>query len=349
MNLPDRFAAWLTINRACNLRCKWCYASTTSFSEKENMNLEVINKSISFLKTLPLKSVILIGGEPTIHPNFFKILEIIGKKDLIPLLVTNGIKLANKNFVEKCKEKNMGTISLSLKAASEEDYLEFTGKKSLKSILIGIKNLNQLGMNYKISVTACKPLFNKFEQIIDLCVKSNAKFLSVDLERPIIVGNATQATNMATPKELAAFVQHVYPKVLKSKIPFNVKMLLPFCLFPEKFIEEMIHNNHLSSGCQIHTGRGIIVDSKGRLLVCNHLCNNPIGKIGVDFSNRKEYYKFRRREGISKLYKIFSHCPDKRCLNCKYWSICGAGCRIRWLHEGADNLIQKGGENHGSA
>ena len=35
---------WITLNRACNLRCKWCYAQDTKFSLLDDMELE---KSIS--------------------------------------------------------------------------------------------------------------------------------------------------------------------------------------------------------------------------------------------------------------------------------------------------------------
>ena len=31
-------AGWLTINRACNIRCKWCYAQGTGFNKKDNVN-----------------------------------------------------------------------------------------------------------------------------------------------------------------------------------------------------------------------------------------------------------------------------------------------------------------------
>ena len=47
--LPSEFASWLTINRACNLCCKWCYASPTRFRGINNMSLKTVQKSITRL------------------------------------------------------------------------------------------------------------------------------------------------------------------------------------------------------------------------------------------------------------------------------------------------------------
>ena len=38
--------SWLNLNRACNLRCKWCYASGTGFSSKDDMSLKLAKELI---------------------------------------------------------------------------------------------------------------------------------------------------------------------------------------------------------------------------------------------------------------------------------------------------------------
>ena len=68
MELPKRFVGWLTVNRSCNLRCQWCYARNMGFSAKDDMSLSLAERCIKIYSDLPMKEVVLLGGEPTIYP-----------------------------------------------------------------------------------------------------------------------------------------------------------------------------------------------------------------------------------------------------------------------------------------
>lgn len=70
MSLTTRFSGWLTINRLCNLNCSWCYAKSIKASKRNDMSMETVDKAVQLFRKMPMESVILIGGEPTIHPNF---------------------------------------------------------------------------------------------------------------------------------------------------------------------------------------------------------------------------------------------------------------------------------------
>lgn len=339
MTLPARFMSWLNINRACNLRCEWCYAGMMDFGRSENMTLDVVQRSIDFMKGLPVKEVILIGGEPTIHPQFLQIVRMLKEAGFRPLVVTNGIEFANREFLEAAIEAGVNNVTTSLKAANEEDYERFTGKKMFSTVMTAIKNLNETGIPHKVCVTVCEDVIEGFDGIIDALIESKPPLFSFDMGRPVIVNGQVQGDGIALPKTMAEFVIKIYPKLLASGITFNIKMLIPFCLFPRSFIETLIKNDHLSSACQIFEGTGIIIDPKGRLLPCNHFCDNPLGQIGIDFSTADEYVQFRLRSDIADFYKTMGSCPAQECVDCKYWQYCGGGCRIHWLRYGADEMI----------
>ena len=48
---PNIDTAWVTLNRACNLRCRWCYAAGTGYKAGDDMSFElfceIINLSAS--------------------------------------------------------------------------------------------------------------------------------------------------------------------------------------------------------------------------------------------------------------------------------------------------------------
>ena len=59
---------WLTVNRACNLRCEWCYAAGEGSAAGRNMPLELARQLLDAAAELGAGSAVLIGGEPTLYP-----------------------------------------------------------------------------------------------------------------------------------------------------------------------------------------------------------------------------------------------------------------------------------------
>lgn len=54
------FSTWLTVNRQCNLKCKWCYAQ--QMDESNNMDLSMAKKLIDISVELELKILNLLEG-----------------------------------------------------------------------------------------------------------------------------------------------------------------------------------------------------------------------------------------------------------------------------------------------
>ncbi len=332
-------SSWLTINRACNLRCEWCYGKGTGFSSSDNMTMETVDKSISFLKDISMNAVILIGGEPTIHPYFFDIVRRIKEAGLEVYVVSNATPFSNKRFLEKTIEAGVSSITVSLKAGNAEDYLMNTGKNSFGKVLKAIRNISQSGISSVVNVTVCEGIIERFDELLEVVDGSGAVAFSIDTGKPVIEGGITSSEETGSPKVLAKFFKDVYPKLKNTGLRISVKFSLPFCLVTEDFIEEIIDDGNLLTGCQMVTGRGIIIDPKGYIIPCNHVYDQKLGRIGDDFSTADEYLSFRQRTDVVKFYDVVSAAPHKNCLQCKYWKMCGAGCKLNWLHYGESELI----------
>lgn len=337
--LPSRFTTWLTINRACNLRCGWCYARSQGFDSEHNMTMETVLNSINLLTGLPVKDVILIGGEPTIHPQFFEIVRLLKQSEFQVSVITNGIAFSSESFLKKALKAGVSGITTSLKASSAGRYEKLTGRKVFPSIMKAIADIESSGIFHKVSITVCKDLFGDFDRMIDAVAQSKASRLSLDMERPVILDGRTYSPGSATPKEMADFFVEIYPRLESCGIEFDVKISVPFCLFPEGFIESIAEKDRIISGCQIFGGSGIIIDPHGKLLPCNHFCDHSLGEMGKDFWDAKSFYAFRRRDDVVNFYKTMSSCPSEACTECSRWEYCGAGCRMHWMYRDANELI----------
>lgn len=337
--LPSRYSSFLTINRSCNLRCEWCYANPERFIGNKNMSLETVEKSINLFKGLPIKSVILIGGEPTIHPDFLTITKMIKEANLSPALITNGIKFKDAHFLQKTLDAGVNSISMSLKGGSTEEYKRSTGRWAFNDVMRGLKNIVESGVNNNLSVVISDDLCANFDMTMDAILNSGVKHFSIDTERPAILNNEAIYSGNFSFKQMATFIVEIYPKLEACGLDFTINISIPFCLFPDGFIEILKKKNRMTSGCPIYTGSAIVIDPSGKLLPCNHFCDNALGELGVDFSTANDYLKFRGREDIKEFYNVLSSYPDEKCKHCNYWQECGAGCRLNWLYKDSKELI----------
>ncbi|MDD5016369.1 MAG: radical SAM protein [Atribacterota bacterium] len=338
--LSGEFGSWLTINRACNLKCSWCYArAIKTGAAKHNMSMGTVRKSVEILADIKVKRVILIGGEPTIHPDFFNIVKIVKESGLTPAVITNSIKFGDYAFLDKAIKLGIGGITTSLKGFSKKEYVLSTGKDMFNVVARAIKNLASCGINHNVSLTIGHGFSGDFEKMLNLFRWAGVNYFSVDMEEPTIVDGEAKYSICSTPKSLADLFVKTYSKLENCGIDFVMKIYVPFCLFPNGFIDDLKRKKRIISGCHVHRGNGIIINPSGKILPCNHFCENSIGEIGKDFSTKDEYLRFRSRPDILEFYNTLSSYPHEKCKACKYWPECGAGCRINWLCFKPEQLV----------
>lgn len=88
----------IAINNYCNLKCSYCFADDMIQENNKNMSIENYIKILKYLTEQNKEHRIgIIGGEPTLHPNFKEILiesnQCAIANDVTFILFTNGIEL----------------------------------------------------------------------------------------------------------------------------------------------------------------------------------------------------------------------------------------------------------------
>lgn len=93
------------ITNTCNLQCQYCFAANTyDIQKQEFLTLSQLDNILNWLQLIEYKAPIqILGGEPTLHPQFR---EIINKIDtcynydsqLMPCVFSNGIFL--KDYID---------------------------------------------------------------------------------------------------------------------------------------------------------------------------------------------------------------------------------------------------------
>jgi uncharacterized radical SAM superfamily Fe-S cluster-containing enzyme len=96
--------ALIEINEACNLACPVCFANATDIhgSHRPLAQIERMLDALVASEGEP-DLVQLSGGEPTIHPEFFEILDAVKRRPIRHVMInTNGVRIAqDPAFVER--------------------------------------------------------------------------------------------------------------------------------------------------------------------------------------------------------------------------------------------------------
>lgn len=97
----------IEVTDACNLRCPTCYAMSGP-ERQTHRSLEQIERMLDLaVRNEEEPSIVQIsGGEPTIHPQFFEIMDAARSRPIQHLMInTNGIRIAREaGFAERLKE-----------------------------------------------------------------------------------------------------------------------------------------------------------------------------------------------------------------------------------------------------
>ncbi len=144
----------------CNLECPICYASSSP-SRKGCRSLEHVTRMLdAVVRNEGRPDVVQIsGGEPTLHPDFFKILDLAKQRPIQHLMVnTNGIRIAREDgFAERLAEYMPGfEVYLQFDSFEASVHHEMRGA-DLRSIRSqAIEKLNRLGVSTSLVVTLKK-------------------------------------------------------------------------------------------------------------------------------------------------------------------------------------------------
>ncbi len=146
----------------CNLTCPTCYAGSSP-SYGRHRTLDEIKKMLDVIVENEKEPdvVQISGGEPTIHPQFFEILDYAKSLPIRHIMLnTNGIRIAKeKDFAARLKTYSPDfEIYLQFDSFKKEVLQELRGADLTKIRTKAIENLNAVNLSTTLVVTLQKGL-----------------------------------------------------------------------------------------------------------------------------------------------------------------------------------------------
>lgn len=166
----------IEVTDRCNLTCPTCYASSSPTYGRHRSLAEIQMMLEAIVKSEGEPDVVQIsGGEPTIHPNFFEIMDLAKQQPIKHLMLnTNGIRIAKDfEFAERLASYMPDfEVYLQFDSFKPEALKQLRGKDLTEVRKQALENLNKLNLSTTLVVTLQKGLNDdEIGEIIDFALK----------------------------------------------------------------------------------------------------------------------------------------------------------------------------------
>ena len=143
--------AIVEINQACNLACPVCFASATDIHGSHRSLPEIAAMLDALVASEGEPDLVQIsGGEPTIHPQFFEVLDLVKARPIRHVMInTNGVRIAqDRAFVERLASYAPRLeVYLQFDSLNDEALMDLRGAKLSRIRQQALEELERVGLS----------------------------------------------------------------------------------------------------------------------------------------------------------------------------------------------------------
>lgn len=162
-------SAYLAISYKCNQHCSFCPCSKEEAKYPYVALSELKKTAEGFVNEQKIDTIVISGGEPTIHPDFLEFLGYTTKElGLHTVVLSNGERYANPQFIEQIKEHadiSKLTAITTIHSQIPEEHEGINGSKgSFERSTNGLRNLCGIGVDVIIKHCITKKNYRDLDQ-----------------------------------------------------------------------------------------------------------------------------------------------------------------------------------------
>lgn len=233
--------SYFNITYRCNNDCIFCAADNGDGDNKSELPVTQFENIITEQNICAGDRIIINGGEPTVHQNFFDILAIAKAKGGYIDIYTNGVKLSNISFVKRLMIYAPMLVRIPIFSANADLHDKLTGRKgNLEKTIRGVSNIIEMqkyaNIKLEIKMLLSKVTYKENLSIAEFFMNTfpSSFFFSIN---PLIISNRVERNSEILVTPLSVMMGEtslVIDVILKRKWKLSLG-LLPFCIVPSKY------------------------------------------------------------------------------------------------------------------
>lgn len=303
---------FLYITTSCNLRCKHCYVGSNRLNDANHISLQNAEKILQYFKTaFGCNKVFLLGGEPTLHPELDKIIDIALEYGYLVSLTSNG--QFESEFFNKISPKKLPTINFSLESPNSETNNKIRGiTANFDKVIDNIKEAKKRNYNVGIECAVSEMNYSDMLEFVPFTLKLGISELYLNY-----IGLTGNAINEVQPVKPEKWIE-LYEKLQEINTQNNNLSIFYAPAFAKKDkFQEFIRDGY--TGCSVRGLEGLHIYPDGNMYLCPVMMDlkHNFGKF--DFNLNK--IVLNKPEELRLCLEV-----DDKCLACQFSMECKGGC-----------------------
>lgn len=305
----------ILLTTRCNLSCKYCFAQEKMSSTRLNMPMENVRRVIDFLKHSQFPIFRVMGGEPTLHPQF---------NEIVLMALDAGMRvdvLSNATWTE-----STAALFARIPPRHLMFLLNIDHPDNYSPAQWAVIQRNLYGMKGRGGITLSFNVFEKHprgDYILDLAQQYDFKYIRLSLSLPVL-----GAENVYLPfeqlQDTAPFIMRFVADAEARGISVQFDNAVPLCIFDEAQIGTLLL--HSVYDLNRNTRCDPIIDIGPDLTIWSCFCLSSLKNRKLEeFDTLAEAQTYYRK--VWGVYQDVVY-PLEKCASCYYrekWG-CQGGC-----------------------
>lgn len=211
------------ITYRCNLRCKHCYIGNHLLSEKD-ASLQDIKHWLKSYENAGTQEIILLGGEPTLHPNYHEILVFASTLNFKKITIDTNA-LANEPVPESLLNDKRLAVRIGVESYNENHHNTIRNKEgAFSKVINALEALIKKGIKTEITITLNR---NNWQNLAETVAFFESLSVSeINFHYISVIGNAQDANLSLLPWQVLQIQDELREISKNSNIPIRFPWLL---------------------------------------------------------------------------------------------------------------------------
>ena len=306
---------FLDLTEHCNLNCYFCYNGSTK--GRIHAKVEDVKQILDVMHKVDCNEVVYLGGEPTIYPNLFEVLNYAESLDMKQSLISNA-QVIDSNFAKRLAKIKALEVGVSIHSHNDSTHNAFTTNvRSFKNVKRAITSLEENNVRWYSQTSLMKSNYLGLKRLHSYLIECGSP-TRMDLSR-MVVGKNSSAEFLGDEEYTKVFEQ--INSIDTQRLPIRIEAF-PRCWLLKISKSYSLNYNKIKKAvrpCYAWVGQ-VSIDVSGNLRLCptgGELAGNVLTE-GIEniwnnsIIRRFQNFKWQKTE----------------CLMCKDFAFCVGGCKM---------------------
>ena len=176
----------LQLTDRCNLQCRHCYLGQ---GRQQDLPFEQVLRILKEFEEMQGLRLLLSGGEPLLHPQFWRVNDLLRNYDFRSVLLSNGTLITKK----AAKRLQVHEVQVSLDGM-KEGHESLRGRGTFRKALTAIDHLHEASIQVSVATMIHKDNLKEFDSLAGLLQSKGIKEWHVDV--PCMEGRLKENENL---------------------------------------------------------------------------------------------------------------------------------------------------------